>query len=174
VRTTGVASSAVIDSIRAAITALDPDLPVRRLQPADANIDRANFQMGILRDMLSSFALLGLGLAALGIYGVIARTTAQRTGEFAIRLALGARVQDVTRLVLASGVKLALVGSALGLFGAIGVSRVLGAAFPGMRLNSLPALIATQLLLVAVALVACWLPARRAGRVDAMVALRAE
>ncbi len=174
VRTTGAASSTLIDSIRAAMTALDPDLPVRRLQPADASIDRSNFQVGVLRDLLSSFAVLGLGLATLGIYGVISRATAQRTGEFAIRLALGARMGDVTRMVLVSGVRLALAGAALGLLGAFGVSRVLAAGFPGMRLNSLPALVGTTLLLVGVALIACWLPARRAGRVDAMEALRAE
>ena len=71
------------------MTQLDPDLPVRQLQPADATIDRANYQTAMLRDILSAFALLGLGLASLGIYGVIARTMAQRTGEFAIRFALG-------------------------------------------------------------------------------------
>jgi ABC-type lipoprotein release transport system permease subunit len=87
---------------------------VRKLQPADATIYRANYQLGVLRDMLSIFAVLGLGLASLGIYGVIARTTAQRTGEFAIRLALGARIWDITRLVLTNGVKLALAGSAIG------------------------------------------------------------
>jgi ABC-type antimicrobial peptide transport system permease subunit len=110
----------------------------------------------------------------LGIYGVIARTMAQRTSEFAIRLALGASIGDITRLVLTNGVKLALIGSAIGLFGAFGVSRLLAAAFPGMHTNSPPVLIGTTLLLIAVALVACWLPARRAGKVDAMLALRAE
>ena len=174
VRTTGVASSALIDAIRTTMTGLDPDLAVRKLQPADASIDSANFQMGVLRDMLASFAVLGLGLATLGIYGVIARTMAQRTNEFAIRLALGASIRDITRLVLTSGVKLALLGAALGLLGALGVSRLLAASFPGMRLDSPPVLLGTTLLLIAVALVACWLPARRAGKVDAMLALRAE
>ena len=156
------------------MTGLDPDLAVRKLQPADASIDSANFQMGVLRDMLASFAVLGLGLASLGIYGVIARTMAQRTNEFAIRLALGASIQDITRLVLTSGVKLALLGAALGLFGALGVSRLLTASFPGMHLDRPPVLIGTTLLLIAVALFACWLPARRAGKVDAIQALRAE
>ena len=174
VRTAGAASSALIDAIRRTMTGLDPDLALRNLQPADASIDRANYQMGVLRDMLSSFAVLGLGLATLGIYGIIARTMAQRTGEFAIRLALGAGIRDITRIVLASGVKLALAGAALGLLGAVGVSRLLAANFPGMHLDSVSALIGTTLLLVAVALVACWLPARRAGKVDAMLALRAE
>ena len=118
--------------------------------------------------------MLGLALASLGIYGVIARTMAQRTSEFAIRLALGASIRDITRLVLTSGVKLALAGSTLGLLGALGVTRLLAAGFPAMHLSSFPVLLGATLLLVAVALVACWLPARRAGKVDAMIALRAE
>src|SRR5205814_310777 len=78
VRTTGVAPSTLIQSIRNVITELDADLPLRQLEPGDATIERANSQTAILRDMLTSFALLGLGLASLGIYGVIARTMAQR------------------------------------------------------------------------------------------------
>ena len=174
VRAAGAVSSAFVDGIRNAVAGLDPDLPLRRLQSADTAIDRANYQMGVLRDLMSSFAVLGLGLASLGIYGIIARTTAQRTGEFAIRLALGAGIRDITRMVLGSGVRLALLGSVLGLLGALGVARVLAASFPGMRLNSLPVLIGPAVLLIAVALIACWLPARRAGRVNAMPALRAE
>ena len=168
VRTIGVAPSSVVESIRTTIAALDPDLPVRKLQPADATIDRANYQLRVLRDILAAFAVLGLSLASLGIYGVIARTMAQRAGEFAIRLALGASIENITRMILASGVKLALFGSIIGLLGAFGVSRILAAGFPGMRMNGAVILIGTTLLLIAIALVACWLPARRAGRVDAM------
>ena len=156
------------------MTRLDPDLPIRKLQTADTTIYRVNNELSVLRDMLSIFAVLGLGLASLGLYGVIARTTAQRTGEFAIRLALGARIWDITRLVLTNGVKLALAGSAIGLLGAVGVSSLLATVFPGMHLDNIPVLIGATLLLVAVALAACWLPARRAGRVDAVLALRAE
>jgi ABC-type antimicrobial peptide transport system permease subunit len=174
VRTDGVSRSALVDPLRTTMASLDPDLPVRQLQPADTTVNRTNYQLAVLRDMLTSFALLGLGLAALGIYGVIARTMAQRTGEFAIRLALGAAVADIARLVLASGVKLALLGSTLGLLGAFGVSKILSAGFPGMHLESPIILLATTLFLVAVALIACWLPARRASQVDAMQVLRAE
>ena len=174
VRSAGVAPATLVDGIRAVMTRLDPDLPVRKLQPADATINRVLYQLGVLRDMLAWFAVLGLGLASLGIYGIIARTMAQRTAEFAIRLALGASVRDITRLVLTSGVKLALAGAAFGLLGALGVARLLAANFPAMRLNSPAVLLGTTLLLIAVALLACWLPARRAGRVDAIGALRAE
>ncbi|MDB6094817.1 MAG: macB 2 [Verrucomicrobia bacterium] len=174
VRTAGVAPAAVLESVRAALTALDPDLPVRSLQTAGASIVRANYQLAVLRDLLGTFALLGLSLASLGIYGVITRTMAQRSGEFAIRVALGACVRDITRLVLTSGAKLALVGSTVGLVGAIGISQLIIAAFPTMRFNSAPTIVGATLLLIAIALLACWLPARRAGKVDAMQALRAE
>ena len=94
------------------MTQLDPDLPVRQLQTADAAIERANYETAVLRDMLSGFAVLGLALTSLGIYGVIARTMAQRTTEFAIRFALGARVRDAIDIVLTSGVKLVGYGEA--------------------------------------------------------------
>jgi putative ABC transport system permease protein len=174
VRTAGVAPSTMIDSIRAAMTQLDPDLPVHNLQPADVAVHRANSQFGVLRELLSAFAVLGLALASLGIYGVIARMMAQRTNEFAIRLALGACVRDITRLVLGSGVKLALMGAILGLFGAMGVTQLIVANFPEIHLNSPLVMLGTVLLLVSVALLACWLPARRAARVNPSDALRAE
>lgn len=174
VRAASGAPSVLIENIRTAMTSLDPDLPVRSLQTADATIERANYQTAVLRDMLTGFAILGLGLASLGIYGVIARTTAQRTSEFAIRFALGACVRDITRIVLASGIKLVLIGSALGLLGAVGIAHLLAAGNPGMQLNSPPVLLGTMLLLTAVALVACWLPARRAARINPIDALRAE
>jgi ABC-type antimicrobial peptide transport system permease subunit len=174
VRTAGVAPSTLPQSIRNIMTGLDPDLPVRELEPADRTIERANTQGAILRDMFTAFAVLGLGLASLGIYGVIARTMAQRTGEFAIRFALGASVADITRIVLASGVKLALIGSGLGLLGGVGLARLLSVAFPGMRLNEPLIWIGATLLLIAVALVASWLPARRAARINPIEALRAE
>ncbi len=174
VRATDVAPATLVDSIRAVMTELNPDLPVSKLQPADTTIYRVNYQNRVLRDMLAAFGILGLALASLGIYGVIARTVAQRTGEFAIRLALGASVRDIVRLVLGSGVRLALVGSAVGLLGAIGVARLLAAVYPSLPTNSPLILAVTTLVLVAVALLACWLPARRAGKVDAMGALRAE
>ncbi|MBA3850652.1 MAG: permease, partial [Opitutus sp.] len=164
----------LVPALRAALAALDPDLPVRRLQPADRTIDRTLYQLGVLRDMLGAFGVLGLALASLGIYGVIARTTAQRAGEFAIRLALGASLRDITRLVFGAGVRQALLGSVLGLLGAVGVASLLRSSFPGMRADQGAVLAFTTLVLVAVALLACWLPARRAGRINAIDALRAE
>jgi ABC-type antimicrobial peptide transport system permease subunit len=107
--------------------------------------------------MLSFLAVLGLFLASLGTYGVITRTMAQRTGEFAIRLALGAQVRDIMRLVLTSGTTLALIGSAIGLLGAFGISRLLAALFPGLHTSSVPVLTGVTLLLIAVALIASYM-----------------
>ena len=174
VRTAGNAASTLVDGIRTTMAALDPDLPVRELEPAETTIAKANYQWQVLGSMLSFLAVLGLGLACLGIYGVITRTMAQRTGEFGIRLALGAQVRDITRLVLSSGTKLALIGSAIGLLGAFGISRLIAAFFPGMRTNSVPVLSGVTLLLIAIALIASYMPARYASRISPIEALRAE
>ena len=172
VRTAGTAT--LVDSIRTTMAALAPDLPVRELQPAETTIAKANYQWQVLGSMLSFLAVLGLGLDCLGIYGVITRTIAQRTGEFGIRLALGAQVRDITRLVLTSGTKLALIGSAIGLLGAFGISRLIAAFFPGMQTNSVLVLSGVTLLLVAIALIACYMPARYVSRISPIEALRAE
>jgi predicted permease len=97
VRTAAAAPGGLIDGIRKTVTALDADLPVRQLQPAATTIAQVNYQDGVLGSVLSALAALGLGLATLGVYGVIARTVAQRTGEFGIRLALGAQAGDIRR-----------------------------------------------------------------------------
>ncbi len=174
VRAQGVAPSTLVPDVRAAVAAIDPDLPIRALRPAQTSIGRSLYQLGVLRDMLAAFGLLGLALAAMGIYGVLARTMAQRTGEFAIRLALGASAREVARHVFASGARLAAVGALLGLLGAVGVARILAANYPGVRANGPLILAGATVFLLAVAALACWLPARRAARIDALAALRAE
>lgn len=173
-RTTGAAPSSLVVPIRNVMAQLDPDLPIRQLQAADITIEQANNQTSILRDMLTAFAVLGVGLASLGIYGVIARTMAQRTSEFAIRFALGASVRDITGIVLTSGAKLAAMGLSIGLLGAFGLARLLSATNRGMHFENPLAMAAPALLLVAVALIASWLPARKAARINPIEALRAE
>jgi hypothetical protein len=174
VRTAGIAPSTLVARIRTTMAALDSDLPVRELQPAETTIAKANYQWQVLGDMLSFLAVLGLGLASLGMYGVIARTMAQRTGEFGIRIALGALAGEIIRLVLASGAKLALIGSAIGLLGAFGISRLIAAFFPGLQTNSVPVLTGVTVLLIAVALIACYMPARYASRISPIETLRVE
>jgi predicted permease len=174
VRTAGAAPSALVGSVREAMTALDPDVAVRQLQPAKATIAEAQEGWVVLGQMLSLLATLGLALASLGIYGVVARTMAQRRGEFGIRLALGAEVRDLVRLVLKSGTALAVVGAVLGLAGAAAVTQLLASLFPGMSTDGAPVLAGVTVLLMGVALLACYLPARSAARIDPTETLRAE
>jgi ABC-type antimicrobial peptide transport system permease subunit len=174
VRAAAADPSAVLEGVRGALESLDPDVSVRKLQTAGNAIARASYQDGVLASVLSALALLGLGLASLGVYGVIARTVAQRTAEFGIRLALGAQGRDIVRMVLGSGARLALVGSALGLVGALAVTRLLRAAYPSMRTDSAPVLAGVTVLLIAIAQAACYLPARRAAKVNPAETLRAE
>jgi predicted permease len=174
VRAAGTAPSTLADGIRATVAALDPDLPVRQLQPAEITIARAKQYPVVIGSLLSFLAVLGLGLASLGIYGVVSRAVAQRAREFGIRLALGARAEDVIRLVLLSGLRLALVGSSIGLLGAFGVSRLIAAGWPGMQTSSVAVLSGATILLMAVGSFACYVPARRASRIQPTQALRAE
>ena len=174
VRTRNGDPATLVTAVRAIMTELDPDLPIRNLKPAEDRVFRANYQLGVLRDMLTGFALLGLGLATLGIYGVIARTMAQRTGEFGIRIALGAEVSHIVRLVLGSGIRLALIGAVLGAFGGLGISKLLAMGFPNMRLENPWVLAAAVATLITVALLACYLPARRASRINPVDTLRSE
>jgi len=128
----------------------------------------------MVRTVLLCFAGLGLFLAALGLYGVIARLVVQRTPEIGIRMALGAEARDVIWLILGSGLRLISYGAAVGLVGSTGLYFVLSRWSQAPSIN-VPAVFASiTAILVVVGLIACWLPARRATKVDPLVALRAE
>ncbi|HUG12041.1 MAG TPA: FtsX-like permease family protein, partial [Opitutaceae bacterium] len=126
------------------------------------------------KTVLICFAALGLFLAALGLYGVIARLVAQRTPEIGIRMALGAQRRDITWLILSSGLRLISYGAAIGIIGSIGLYFILSrwSQAPSINVPAVFAIITAILLLVG--LIACWLPARRASKVDPLAALRAE
>ncbi|HWA28955.1 MAG TPA: ABC transporter permease [Lacunisphaera sp.] len=157
-----------------AIAALDPNLAVQELDTIDEAITRAAGGLRMIRTVLIGFAGLGLFLAALGLYGVIARLVAQRTPEIGIRMALGAQGHDVTWLILGAGLRLIAGGAVLGLIGAAGLYVILN-RWPQAPAINVPAVFAViTAILFVVGLVACWLPARRATKVDPMVALRAE
>jgi ABC-type antimicrobial peptide transport system permease subunit len=174
VRSEPGALKAVLAELRPAVAAMDPDLAVENIMTGDRMVERTSFDVGMLKQMLSAFALLGLLLAALGIYGVIARTVAQRASEIGIRMALGATVSNVKGLILASGLRLALVGSAIGLIGGVGITRLLGSLMPGLPSSLLPIVGESTCILVLVALLACYLPARAASRVNPIDAIRGE
>jgi putative ABC transport system permease protein len=141
---------------------------------ADAMVERPSFDLGMLMKMLGAFAARGLSLAALGLYGVIARTVAQRTPEIGIRMALGASMASVRRFVLAAGLRLALGGAALGLAGAFALTRLLDSMMPAIGGSGGWAIAESAGLLGLVALLACYLPTRSASKVDPVTAIRAE
>ena len=162
------------DLLRRAVAEIDPDLPLSRAGSVRAAVDHFFGQASVAGWVLSLFAGLGLLLAALGTYGVIASFVNQRTIEIGVRLALGAQVRDVLWLVLGKGLRLTVVGVAIGWFGSFGLARALASVAPGLKANEPAVLFSVSGLLLAVATIACWLPARRASRVDPMVALRSE
>ncbi len=168
------ALGSVQGAIAAAASSADPDLPLAGLMSAEARAERSSFDLRMLEEMLGAFAFLGLSLAALGIYGVIARTVAQRTQEIGIRMALGATVADIRRLVLGSGIGLAIAGAVLGLAGATGVTRLLASVMPGIEGGGAAVAAGAMGVLALVALIASYLPARAASKVDPVAAIRSE
>ncbi|MEO7598645.1 MAG: ABC transporter permease [Opitutus sp.] len=162
------------ETLRQTIASLDPDLAIQQFGTVKQVGKLVTGTMSMINTLLISFALLGLFLAALGIYGVVARLVVQRTPEIGVRVALGAASSDVIWLILRTGLKLTLWGTFIGLMAAYGVSRALSQALPRMPVDDPLVLVGVAAILIAIGLVACWLPARRASRVDPIVALRAE
>jgi putative ABC transport system permease protein len=162
------------ETVRRAVAEVDPDLAVAQAGTVRQLVDRQQHNLKLAATTLTGFATLGLLLAAVGLYGVISNLVAQRTGEFGIRLALGAQAGDVLRLVLRHGLQLTGIGIVIGLLGAYALARVLGAMMPRLAAPDPVTLLAVAALLFVVALAACWFPAQRATRVDPLTALRAE
>ena len=162
------------NSLRSSIAGIDPDLPVYRIRTARTAIDQGLGYISLLGSLLGAFATVGVLLAAIGIYGVVSYTVVQRTGELGIRMALGAQTRDVLWLVLSKGAVLVLTGAVLGVAGAYGVSKLLIAFIPSLPTRDPLILAITGVALVVVALIACYIPARRATKVDPLVALRSE
>ncbi len=171
---TSANADALANTLRKSIAEMDPSLPVYRIRSARTAVDQGLGDISLLGSLLGAFAFVGVMLAAIGIYGVVSYTVVQRTGELGIRVALGAQARDVLWLVLGKGAVLVLSGTLLGVAGAYGVSRLLISLIPSLPTRDPLILPLTGVALVAVALVACYIPARRATRVDPMVALRSE
>jgi putative ABC transport system permease protein len=173
VRTAGDPTK-LVSTIRAEIARLDSSLPVASIRTMDEVLQSARSRQRFLTLLLGLFSAVALVLATVGTYGVMSYTVAQRTSEFGIRMAIGAGPRDVLRLVVAQGAKLAAFGVVLGAAGAFGLARWVRGMVFGIDLPDAWTFAATAALLVAVTLAACYVPARRATRVDPLEALRYE
>jgi putative ABC transport system permease protein len=164
--------ASLIARIRAEAAAMDPDVPIAELSTLASYVSTAMSQTRFLLALIGAFAALALGLAALGLYGVISYSAKQRTREIGVRVAFGATERDVMRLILGQGLVVALAGIGLGLAGAAALTRVVSSFLVGVSATDPITFAGVPALLLAVAIVASFLPARRAGRVDPNVALR--
>ncbi len=166
--------SAMLAAVRREVAALDPTQAVTRVATMDqlvaANLAQPRFS-AILLNWLSGLALL---MAAIGVYGVLAVSVAQRTGEFGIRMAVGAQRADILKLVIKQGMRLVAIGLVLGLTASFMLTRLMKNLLFGVIANDPSTFVVIAVLLLAVALLACWIPARRATKVDPLVALRSE
>ncbi len=164
----------LVGSVQQAIWSLSSDQPVYQVRPLNQLINRSTGTRRFAMLMLGLFGALALVLSAVGIYGVMSYAVSQRTHEIGLRMALGAQTRDVFKLIVGQGFKLALLGVVVGLGAAFGLTWLMQSLLYGVSATDPLTFCLIALLLVGVALLACWLPARRAARVDPMVALRNE
>ncbi len=161
-------------TIRKEILALDSDQPVSNIRSLDQVVASSLAGRRLTLTLLGIFAVVALGLAVIGLYGVMAYMVSQRTQEIGIRMALGAQRADVLKLIVRNGLMLTLVGVAIGATGSLALSRILTSQLYQVKATDPAVLGGVALLLMSVAFLASWLPARRAARVDPMIALRYE
>jgi putative ABC transport system permease protein len=173
VRTSGEPMS-VAGAVRNEIKVLDKQVPTARVRTMEAIATESIAQPRFRTVLLGLFGIAALLLASLGIYGVMSYAVTQRTQEIGIRMALGAQVGDVRRLVIRNGMTLAFIGVAIGLTGAFALTRLIASLLFGVTATDAATFAAVSSGLIAVALVACYIPARRATKVDPLVALRYE
>jgi putative ABC transport system permease protein len=164
----------LVAAVRAQVQAVDKDQPIYSVNTMSAMIAAAVAPRRLNLVLLCSFAALALVLAAVGIYGVMANLVTQRTGEIGLRMALGAQRVDVLRLVIGRGLRLTLVGAAIGLGASFALLRLMASLLFGVSASDPFTFVAITVLLLLVALLACYIPARRATKVDPLVALRYE
>lgn len=164
----------VAEQLRVQLKTLDPHLPLYNIKTLSTEIDESLIQERMVTWLSTAFGLLATLLTALGLYGVLTFSVARRTREIGIRIALGAQRRDVFRLIMIRGVILVAVGVAIGLGTSLAFSRFLSSLLFGVTPNNVTTLVGVSVGLIAVALLACYIPARRATRVDPLIALRYE
>ena len=164
----------LMDSVRRAVAEIDPREVVYNVQTMDDVVSSSFAARRLSMILLSIFAALALALACVGIYGVISYLVGQRTHEIGVRMALGAQREDVLRLVIGHGARMALIGVAIGVAGALGLTRLTASQLFGVSAHDPLTFAGVAALLIFVAVAACYIPARRAMRVDPIVALRYE
>lgn len=162
------------DALRRAVASLDPDQALGAVRPMESVMSESLSRQRFSASLLGIFAMIALALSAVGIFGVMSAMVTQRTRELAVRLALGANPRRVLRLVMSQGAVLAGAGIVIGLFGAFALSRVVAGMLYDVAATDPATLFGVSLLLAAVALLACYIPARRATRVDPIITLREE
>lgn len=165
---------AAVEVARGEIAQMDSRLPVYGVMVGEENLAMAYWGPNVAAGMATTFGMLALVLATMGLYSVMTYAVSQRTREIGIRMALGAALRDVVRLVVSQGMRMALAGIALGLAGAFALTRVLASLLLGVGTTDSVTFVGVPLLLIAVALLACYIPARRAARVNPLIALRHE
>jgi predicted permease len=166
--------TAIMSSVRRAVAELDSREVVYAVQTMDEVLARSLAARRLSMLLLSAFAVLALLLSCIGIYGVISHLVGQRTQEIGVRMALGAQPSDVMRLVLGQGAKMAILGVVIGMAAALGLTRLMASQLFGVTPHDPLTFVSVGLILIVVALLACYLPARRAVRVDPLIALRCE
>jgi putative ABC transport system permease protein len=164
----------VVSDLRAAVAQLDSDLPLDQVKSMASVIESQKAGNVFFVRVLAIFAFMALLLAAIGIYGLIAYSVGQRTHEIGIRMALGAKSQDVLRMVLGEGIKMVAIGGAVGVAMALPLPRLFDAIFVDMHVSEPRLYIVVPIVILVVALIATYIPARRAARVNPMSALRQE
>jgi predicted permease len=164
----------LIPALRSAIWSVDKDQPIVRIATMDELVARSEAQRHFALVLFEAFALIGLLLAATGIYGILAGSVTERTREIGVRAALGASPKDILAMVFRQGMRLTFVGLAIGFVGALAAARALASLLFGVSGHDLLTYLGVAAVLVAVAAVACWIPSRRAAQVDPAITLRAE
>jgi len=164
----------LLPAIRQRMAALDAELPLSDIALLEERVAGSIRRQRFAMLLLAIFAGTALALAAVGLYGVMSYLVAQRTREFGLRMALGAELRDMLKLIVGHGMKLVLAGLVLGVAGALALTKVLAGMLFNVRASDPATFVAVCTLLAAVGAMACYLPARRAAKVDPMVALRAE